>query len=234
MTYQKRDISVFRSTLLATALLVSAAPALAANIVSNGSFENGFAGWTLNAGATGGFPAVAITYNSATSYPTGAFGEAVPPNNAPTNSPDPAGTRAAYFVDDFSRNETLSQTVFLTAGLYQIGFSAYLPQNGFNNVGEATFSGSIAGVALANFAASTQTARTWQTYSGSTTIAADGNYLVEFIFNTNRGPSKDVVIDQVYIIPGNPPIGVPEPATLALFGAGLVGLGMVRRRRQAA
>ena len=101
-------------------------------------------------------------------------------------------------------------------------------------MGDATFSGSIAGVALANFAASTLTARTWQTYSGSTTVATDGNYLVEFIFNTSRSPSKDVVIDQVYIIAGNPAVDVPEPATLALFGAGLVGLGMVRRRRQAA
>lgn len=221
---------MIRHALLAATFLAAATPALAANIVVNGSFESGFAGWTLNGGAAN-FPAVPITYGSNAGYPAGAFGEAVAPNNAPTNSPDAAGTRAAYFVSDLAGSETLSQTVFLAAGTYQIGFSAYLPQNGFNNAGDATFSGRIAGVVLADFAASSLSARTWRTYAGSTTVAADGAYLVEFVFNTAFVPSKDVVIDQVYIIAGNPPIPAPEPASMAVFGAGLLGLAAVRRRR---
>ena len=197
------------------------------NLVINGSFENGFTGWT-HTGTTAGFPTAVIDTNSATAYPTGAFGEAVPANNAPTNSPDAVGTHEAYFVDDFANNETLHQLVHLTAGVYQIGFSAYLPQNGYNNVGDATFTGDIAGIELANFAASTGTAKVWTTFSGSTTIAADGDYSIDFTFNTNHAPSKDVVIDQVYIIPGNPTI--PEPASIALLGVGLLGLGFIRRR----
>jgi hypothetical protein len=227
-----RPVRLLAAIALGTAAL-GAAPAGAVNIVTNGSFESGFAGWTLDA-APDFYDAVPIFYNSATSYPTGAFGEAVPPNNAPTNSPDPVGERAAYFVSDFADDETLSQAIFLTAGVYQIGFSAYLPANGFSNVGDASFVGSIAGVVLASFDVSTQIPTTWKTYAGSTTIATDGNYLIEFIFDTNLSPSKDVVIDQVYVIAGNPSIGVPEPASVSLLVAALLGAGLARRTRRRA
>lgn len=221
-------IAGFVAGLAVAASSASAAP----NLVVNGSFESGLSGWTIGGTDLQGFPPVAITYNSATAYPTGAFGEAVPPNNAPTNSNDPVGTHAAYFVSDLTINQSLSQTVFLTPGVYQIGFSAYLPANGFANAGDATFTGDVAGVTLASFAASTGTAQTWQTFQGSTTIAVAANYLVDFVFNTSLIPSKDVVIDQVYIIAGNPPIGTPEPMSIALLGGSLMGLGLVRATRR--
>ncbi len=221
--------------IFATAVLLggaaTAVQASAANLVANGSFESGFTGWTLSGPAADGDPAVVIPYNSSAGYPGGAFGEPIPANSAPTNSPDPVGTHAAYFVSDFA-NETLSQSVYLTPGIYQIGFSAYLPQNGYNNAGDATFTGEIAGVSLANFTASSLSPTTWQTYAGSTTITTAGFYLVDFTFNTNFSPSKDVVIDQVYIIAGNPPVPTPEPASLAVLGAGLAGLGFIRQRRR--
>lgn len=219
-------------TTCATLGLLAASGASAANLVTNGSFEtgaNGLTGWTIGGADAQGFPPVAIFYGAAQPYPNGAFGEAVPANNAPTNSPDAAGVRAAYFVSDLATNQSLSQTITVsTAGSYQIGFSAYAPANGYANANDASFSGVIASVSLANYLVSSGPVTTWQTFAGTTNLAA-GSYAVSFTFSTNGFPAKDVVIDQVYVIAS--PTAVPAPAALGLLGLGLLGLGAVTRRR---
>jgi hypothetical protein len=213
------------------------APALAANLVSNPSFESGLAGWTVGGIDTQGYPPVAIFYGVGAGYPTGAFGEAVPVDNAAGSlSPDAAGARGLYFVSDFTVGQKVSQTIFLKPGNYQIGFSVYAPDNGYSNAGDARFSGTIAGVTLADYLVSEGPRTTWQHYGGTATVVATGLYEVAFLFDTNLFPSKDVVVDRVYVLAGGGggpelPI-VPEPATWAMLiaGFGLVGAAARARR----
>jgi hypothetical protein len=218
---------------VAFAAVAMAGSAQAANLVANGSFESGLAGWTIGGTDSQGFPPVAIFYNNASAYPIGAFGEAVPPDNAISASPDAVGARAAYFVSDLANNQSLTQSLFLGPGTYKIGFSAFAPQNGFNNLGEARFSGTIAGIELANYAVSEGAPRVWQAFSGQRVVDTAGLFDVSFVFNTSLDPSKDVVIDRVYITRVG---GVPEPASWAMLiaGFGLVGATARRRRTVAA
>lgn len=212
------------------ALLVAPASA-SSNLIVNGSFESGLSGWTPVNNALAN-PIAVIDYNCACAYPTGAYGEAVPVDNSVSASPDAAGLHAAYFVDDFAVGQGLTQLTWLTPGNYEVGFSAYLPLNGFRNRNDATFTGSVVGVNLASFAASAGTAQNWVNYNGVINIGTAGNYLTSFVYNSFGFPAKDVVIDRVYAIATDRPPTVPEPATWVSMISGLAAIGLMLRRRR--
>jgi hypothetical protein len=81
-------------------------------------------------------------------------------------------------------------------------------------------------VTLASTKVSALPAATWQNFSGQTTVAT-GDYAIQFSFLTNSSPSKDVVIDRVYVVAAP----VPEPETYAMLLGGLGLMGAVTRRR---
>ena len=214
-------------------LLISlgVAQATPTNLVANGNFATGdFTGWVVGGNNTG-FPPSVVNTNSSC-----CFGEFVPVDSVTVGSPDLGGTHAVYFVDDNSK-QTLTEVIHLGIGSYAIGFDAYAPHNGFNNSGDAFFSGTIAGVQLANYSVHGQNnPGAWVNFSGIADILTAGDYSVTFSFQTFGGASADVLIDRVFVTTtdqtGGIPIGgsVPEPTTLALFGLGLVGVAFGRRK----
>jgi len=229
----RRNLALLAGLSLGLGLLAAGPAAATPNLLTNGSFESGLTGWTVG-GTTGSYPVSVIVTDGVTGS---AFGEAVPADNATSNSPDAAGTHGTYFVDDYA-HQILTQSVFLNPGSYEIGFDGYAPLNGFNNVFDATFSGTIALVLLANYSVHNQNLpKTWINYSGIANVLAAGFYQVSFDFQPGGAPASDVVIDRAYIVSSTQtgsldiPPAVAEPATLAVLGIGLVGLGFVRRRR---
>lgn len=216
------------ATVVGLPLVAHASPA---NLLTNGSFEasgGSFAGWTITGGGTtpGTGPQIIAT-NGVTSGP---YGDVIP-SDPFTFGPDPAGTHGAYFVDD-SANETLSQSVNVIAGqLYELGFDLYATRSGAANRNPFTLTASFAGVPItAATSASVVPVSTWIHFSDTFTALATGPVDYTFVFTAGAQPAKDVVVDEVYAVAGRV-TPAPEPASLAGLGVGLLGLGMIRRRK---
>jgi PEP-CTERM motif len=246
------------AAIAAAGFAIAGSASAAVNLITNGSFEA--AGTTghnaiqfpwqyTTTDPTNSSPATIIQYNepTGTPYPVSAFGESIPTNNAPTGSPDAAGNFAAYFVADNAK-ETLSQSVTLDTGIYTVGFSAYVPLNGFGNPFNATFDGDILDNPVASFSVDGSTPGKWETFSQTIDITTAGVYTATFSFDSRVPPGTqpvgnppfpggDVVIDQVFVVKGDVTGGgVPEPASWALMILGFGGAGAAlrsQRRRQA-
>jgi len=195
----------------------SSCDALAGNAVANCGFETGsFADWSL----------------------TGSTFELAQTNNYGIDSYDPSsGSYDAFFANQGSTlgtaspssDITLSQNLSLTTGgAYQVSFS--LAQDtpvstGYTNFFSATFD---SGVLLSETAApATGTGNvTYLNYTYD--VIALGTDTLAFSFQNDAG---DWFLDDVSVTSLGGTAPVPEPATIALLAAALVGLTWAARRR---
>jgi hypothetical protein len=230
--------NVMKRFAMATAMILLAASAARADLITNGSFETGTNPPTgegdTQAIGTSNITGWTVVANDGTTVDDGR--NILWINNGSYGLSTPFGTD---FLDLTGTSDSVpyagvTQTITTVSGQqYVMTFDLGVSTNG------GPFSGTISVNAGANGSATTFTDNgttgtltsdnTLWTDESLTFTASSTSTVISFIGETDSA-GEFIGLDNVSVNPA-PPAGVPEPASMALLGAGLIGLGAVRQRR---